>query len=158
MVYHVPFPKMARKAHDALRSFDGDAEAAKSFEWQVKSGLELPKRIGNVYTGSLYLSLASVLATDPRDLGGASIALFSYGSGSCAEFFTGRIGRGAQARVRKLDLPRRLDARKRLSVAEYEQLMREPDRDTRPAVPATEAPGSYGFLGVKGDARVYAQP
>jgi hydroxymethylglutaryl-CoA synthase len=155
IVYHVPFPKMARKAHSALRAFDGDAAAA-NFDWQVKSGLELPRRVGNVYTGSLYLALASVLATDKRDLGGQEIALFSYGSGSCAEFFTGRVGREAQARVRALELPARLDARRRLTVPEYEKIMALTEQDVRP-VKSAEVPGGFGFLGVAGDKRVYAQ-
>ncbi|MBK7864592.1 MAG: hydroxymethylglutaryl-CoA synthase [Archangiaceae bacterium] len=153
IVYHVPFPKMARKAHDALREFDGDREAAKSFEWQVKSGLELPRRVGNLYTGSLYLSLASVLATDDRDLDNAQLALFSYGSGSCAEFFTMKVTPGAQKKVRALGLIKRLEERKRLSVDEYERLMRAAEHDDRAAV---EHEGVHGFLGVKEDRRLYA--
>ncbi|MBL8953119.1 MAG: hydroxymethylglutaryl-CoA synthase [Myxococcaceae bacterium] len=152
--YHVPFPKMAFKAHGALRTFDGDATPSKSFEWQVKSGLELPRRVGNVYTGSLYLSLASVLACDARDLSGSELALFSYGSGSCAEFFTGRVTSGAQARVRALALPKLLDARRRISVAEYERTLAVAV-DERPV--AQEPSRAFGFLGVEQDRRVYAR-
>ena len=41
--------------------------------------------VGNIYTGSLYLSLISLL--ENRSLkGGQTIGLFSYGSGSVGEF------------------------------------------------------------------------
>ena len=151
LCYHVPFPKMAWKAHATLRAFDGDTSPAASFEWQVKSGLELPRRVGNVYTGSLYLSLASLLACDGRDLSGAEVGLFSYGSGSCAEFFSGQVVRGAQERVKALGLVELLDARKRLTVAQYERAQ----EDATP--PADLPPPPYGFLGIDNDRRVYAR-
>lgn len=147
--YHVPFPKMAWKAHAALRAFDGDTSPDRTFDWQVKSGLELPRRVGNVYTGSLYLSLLSVLACDGRDLSGADVAFFSYGSGSCAEFFSGTIARGAQRRVRELGVVQALDARQRLTVAQYEKLMDD-------AAQPVETQQPFGFLGVEKDRRVYA--
>ena len=155
LCYHVPFPKMAWKAHAALRGFDGDSNPEKSFDWQVKSGLSLPRRVGNVYTGSLYLSLLSVLACDSRDLSGTVLGFFSYGSGSCAEFFTGHVVRGAQEHIHRLGLMSLLDARRRVTVAEYEQLQRE-RHDERP-VPEVEAQAPYGFLGVEQHRRVYAR-
>ena len=68
IAYHVPYGKMAIKAHRHLRALEGDADPAKSFERQVAPGLALPKLVGNIYTGSLYLALASALSESKDDL------------------------------------------------------------------------------------------
>ena len=69
IVYHAPFCKMARKAHAHVRRCEledrglplEDLGLAESYERQVAAGLELASRVGNTYTGSLYLGLASLL-------------------------------------------------------------------------------------------------
>jgi hydroxymethylglutaryl-CoA synthase len=157
IAYHVPYPKMAKKAHDALRALEGDVNPVASFERQVASGLTLPRRIGNIYTGSMYLSLLSVLATDPRALDGERLGFFSYGSGSCAEFWTGRVVPGAQALVKALRLGERLDARARVNVPEYERVMgvRE-GLDEKPLEAA--GPAFDEYLGVEQHRRRYARP
>jgi hydroxymethylglutaryl-CoA synthase len=157
LAYHVPYPKMAKKAHEALCALENDPASATSFERQVKSGLALPRRIGNIYTGSMYLSLLSVLATDTRSLDDARLGFFSYGSGSCAEFWVGRVMPGAQAAVKAMDLPALLDGRTRVGVSEYERIMglRE-GLDEKPL----EGPGAGGdgYLGVEQHRRTYARP
>lgn len=165
LAYHVPYGKMARKAHRQLRQLDGDAEPDASFERLVAPSLALPAQVGNVYTGSLYLALASLLATSREDLSGRRVGLFSYGSGSCAEFFSGVVADDAQQRVRALGLEQALAARRALSVAEYEDAMRaRDDLDTRPAAPDADArpsePSSDGhvrYLGTRDHRRVYAR-
>ena len=49
--------------------------------------------MGNIYTGSLYLSLISLLETHKLSAGD-NIGLFSYGSGSVGEFFSGKLVEG----------------------------------------------------------------
>lgn len=157
LAYHVPYGKMARKAHRTLRAIDGDANPDASFDTLVGTSLTLPAQVGNIYTGSLYLALASTLATCPRDLDGQRMGLFSYGSGSCAEFFAGTVTPGAQARVRKLELQATLDARRVLSIDEYEAIMAERESlDSRPAAPVSA--DGFRYLGVDGHRRTYASP
>jgi hydroxymethylglutaryl-CoA synthase len=156
IAYHVPYPKMAKKAHEALRALVNDPDPAKSFARQVKSGLLLPERVGNIYTGSMYLSLLSILAMDGRELDGATLGFFSYGSGSCAEFWTGRVTPGAQAAVKAMDLPGMLERRTQVSVETYERIMSEREGlDTK----AVEDPSAAGprFLGVERDRRIYSR-
>jgi hydroxymethylglutaryl-CoA synthase len=155
IAYHVPYPKMAKKAHEALRALSGDPAPQASFERLVKSGLLLPERVGNMYTGSMYLSLLSVLALDGRALDGQALGLFSYGSGCCSEFFSGRVVPGAQARVKALDLPGLLERRTRIPVAEYERVMGLREGLDQKPLEATAAPGRY--LGVEHDRRRYAK-
>ena len=157
LAYHVPYGKMARKAHRQLRAIDGDPTPDATFDALVGHSLTLPAQVGNIYTGSLYLALASLLATSPRSLDGQKIGLFSYGSGSCAEFFAGTVTPGAQDRVKKLGLQAMLDARRLLSIEEYEGVMRERESlDSRPAV-RTNADG-FRYLGVDGHKRTYVAP
>ncbi len=157
LAYHVPYGKLARKGHQRLRELDGDPTPDTSFARLVEPGLVLPSLVGNIYTGSLYLSLTSLLACHPGSLEGQRVGLFSYGSGSCAEFFGGTVQPGAHARVRALGLMERLEARRVLGIPEYEAIMRERELiDERPAGAATET-GAFGYLGVEQERRTYAR-
>ena len=49
--------------------------------------------VGNIYTGSLYLSLISLLQNHTFQAG-QEVCLFSYGSGAVAEIFSGSIVEG----------------------------------------------------------------
>src|SRR5262249_58124842 len=60
----------------------------------VAPGLEAVSRVGNTYTASLYLCLAALLEREGPRLAGQRLGLFSYGSGCCAEVFTGLVPSG----------------------------------------------------------------
>ncbi|WP_043710900.1 hydroxymethylglutaryl-CoA synthase [Corallococcus macrosporus] len=154
LVYHVPYGKMSRKAHRHLRTLDGDPAPDDSFDRLVGSSLVLPSQVGNIYTGSMYLALASLLGTAQEDLTGRCVGLFSYGSGSCAEFFSGVVQPGAQARVKALGLEALLERRRALSIPEYEDVMRARERlDERPAA---DAPGTgFRYQGTRDHKRIY---
>jgi len=159
--YHVPYGKMARKAHRQRQSLDGlDEQAADaSFAVEVERSLDLPSRVGNIYTGSLYLALASLLHAEVDAVVGKRIGLFSYGSGCTAEFFAGRVPASAPEMVRRLDLAAPIDACRRLSVPEYEALRRsDAGADRRPAPKDTAAGHALAFLGIdEGERRIYGQ-
>jgi hydroxymethylglutaryl-CoA synthase len=57
----------------------------------IEPSLALSRRIGNIYSGSMYLALASLLETAPARaaLAGGRAAFFSYGSGASARVFSG---------------------------------------------------------------------
>jgi hydroxymethylglutaryl-CoA synthase len=155
IAYHVPYGKMARKAHRQLRTVDGDAEPDATFDRMVAPGLMLPSHVGNTYTASLYLSLTSLLATHAEDLGGREVGLFSYGSGSCAEFFGGTVTRGAQERVRALGLFDLLERRRRLSLEEYEAVMQRREGLDQKAADDAAGKGPR-YLGTREHRRVYS--
>ena len=142
--YHVPFCKMAKKAHLHL-GFD---EA--SFETQVAPTLGLCARIGNVYTGSLYLGLAGLLDAQATDLARRRIGLFSYGSGCTSEFFSGTVANAAAERIAAARIADVLADRERIGVAEYERIMAM-------TAPADEPPqpGRFRFTGVEAHRRQY---
>lgn len=150
--FHVPFPKMAKKAHAHLRALEGQPDDAALFARQVAPSLLAPARVGNIYTGSLYLALLSALdAAAAGELDGERIGLFSYGSGCTSEFFSGIAVRGFRARVAATHLPAVLDGRERISIAEYERLMTL----TQP-LPVERAHG-FRFRGVEDHRRSYVR-
>jgi hydroxymethylglutaryl-CoA synthase len=166
--YHVPFCKMARKAHLHVRRCDledtgvqwdaaaEDQRGVASFAEQVEPSLGLCARVGNIYTGSLYLGLAGLLHAQAAQLAGARIGLFSYGSGCTSEFFSGVIAAGAAERIAAAQIGELLSARERISIAEYERIMALP-----PTAPLVPWPGhasdeQFRFVGVSNHQRQYA--
>ncbi len=157
--YHVPYGKMARKAHRhlaALRGLD-EAQADASFATEVASSLRFSAEVGNVYTASLYFALASLLDAEAAALDGERVGLFSYGSGCCAEYFSGTVVPGAGLFARALALAAPLEARRSMSVAGYEAVRRaDAHADRRGVDPARVLPaGRAAFMGVEGHRRVY---
>ncbi|MFT3696238.1 MAG: hydroxymethylglutaryl-CoA synthase family protein [Kofleriaceae bacterium] len=161
--YHVPFCKMAKKAHVQVRRCDLDdakalwdvaveeVAAQQSFRQQVESSLSACSRIGNIYTGSLYLALAGLLDQDAAEIAGARIGMFSYGSGCTSEFFSGVVQSGALERIRTLNLAGVLAEREKIGIQEYERIMAL-------TVPESPRPGAFAFTGVEEHRRQYAQP
>lgn len=164
--YHVPFCKMAKKAHlhvrkseleDAGTAWDPATEAAAvaSFKSQVDPSLTLCARIGNVYTGSLYLGLAGLLQAQAADLAGSRIGLFSYGSGCTSEFFSGVVARTAAARIAAAQLGELLEGREKISVGDYEAIMAM--APTAPMPATMGRPGTFRFTGVTNHQRQYVK-
>ena len=132
-IYHVPFVKMAQKAHQKLLETDAGYEFAKDsaeakeaktdFEKRVAPALDLNGRVGNIYTGALFLSLAYLLETQGAKLAGKPISLFSYGSGCGAEFMGANVLAGAEELMKKESSGEILSKRKKISVAAYEEIL-----------------------------------
>jgi len=87
---------------------------------KVEPGMACSKRLGNMYTGSLYGCLASVLSSvSPSELKGKRLSMFAFGSGCAASFFTLRV-KGDTSEIReKMDLLTRLASMKVVPCQEY---------------------------------------
>lgn len=156
LVYHVPYGKMSRKAHRHVRALDGDKEPDSSFDRLVGPSLMLPSQVGNIYTGSMYLALASLLSSSREDLTGKRLGLFSYGSGSCAEFFSGVVQPGAQAQVKAQGLENLLERRRGLSIPEYEAIMAAREKIDEKAAEDSAGEG-FRYQGTRDHKRIYAR-
>lgn len=170
VLYHVPFCKMARKAHTQLRLCDledqpsapaSTAEAreerAKSpanYEAQVASSLTLNARVGNVYTASLYLALAGLLQGEGGALAGQRIGLLSYGSGCASEFYSGVVGEETARRMARSGVEETMARRERVSVAEYERIMQLPPDAPDALTPAT---GEFRLAEIRDHKRLYVE-
>ena len=85
--FHLPFTKMGLKAlRDILPEADEDKQTDLLNEFEASRVYN--KRIGNLYTGSVYLSLYSLLANSEDLAAGDRLGIFSYGSGAEGEFYS----------------------------------------------------------------------
>ncbi|MRN06731.1 hydroxymethylglutaryl-CoA synthase [Lactobacillus sp. 0.1XD8-4] len=118
LTFHLPFTKMGKKG---LESILGDRKdrVARRLRQQLTASQVYSRRVGNLYTGSLYLSLMSLLQNGSL-AAGDRIGLFSYGSGAEGEFYTGILEEGYQKYLN--DIETDLAQRQKVSVTEYERL------------------------------------
>jgi hydroxymethylglutaryl-CoA synthase len=96
-----------------------------TFKEKIEKSLVGPRRIGNIYNGSLYLGFHSTLEVehkDGKDLAGKRFAFGSYGSGYTFKAFGGVIQPDYKEVVKRLDLLTKLDQRREISLKEYEDL------------------------------------
>lgn len=119
--YHTPVSRLAEKAHCFLNKIAGDgAINEKSLLEQVQPVLAYSRELGNCYTASLYLGLASLLDHAKKDLSSKRIGFYSYGSGCVAEFFSGILQPGYQQMLDTAYHQTLMRTRSPLSYAEYE--------------------------------------
>ncbi len=132
--YHVPFVKMARKAHTCFleqhidRKLDlqdvADKEIfTKSYGELTAPWLSVNAQVGNIYTGSLFLSMIDFISQENRDLENRDISIFSYGSGCGASFMLAKVVDGAMDYAQALNPRAELDRRQKLTIEEYEKIV-----------------------------------
>ena len=63
---------------------------------RCERSLYLAKMLGNIYTGSLYNGLITLLCDKSVDLTDKQVMMFSYGSGGAASMFFVRVKQGYQ--------------------------------------------------------------
>lgn len=124
MCFHLPYTKMGKKAILALTE-DADESETKRLMNSYHDSIYYNKQVGNVYTGSLYLSLLSLLEQGSELEEGARIGLFSYGSGAVGEFFSGVVKPDYKQFLNKEAHEAVLDDRRELSIDEYETILEQ---------------------------------
>lgn len=122
-IYHVPFGGLAQRAHLRLARREmglSKAEAERHWERKSKASLTYNRRTGGVYGAATFVALAGLVAATPALAAGDRIGIYSYGSGSCAEFYSVTLGGEAQAVIAQAGIDAQLSRRYPLSVPEYE--------------------------------------
>lgn len=125
LAFHTPFPGMVKGAHRMMMRKLKSASPAVSdadFERRVAPSLRYCREIGNLYSATVYLALAGLLGAAPID-GPRRVGLYSYGSGCCAEFFSGVISPGSQRHFRAMPGAPALEDRHALSMEDYDALL-----------------------------------
>jgi hydroxymethylglutaryl-CoA synthase len=120
--YHLPFTRMAEKAHERLAKECGVEMTEELLAQQVGSSLAYNRITGNSYAASLYVGLACLLDMEPDDLSGRRIGLFSYGSGCVAEYFSGVVRPGYREGLFTAEHRALLENRIELSYRQYEDI------------------------------------
>lgn len=153
--YHQPFTRMASKAHRHLLACCGRDVDNAAVEAAVGATTAYNAVVGNSYTASLYLGLASLLDTG-ADLDGAAVGLFSYGSGSVAEFFAGTVVPGHRDHLRTDAHRQAIDRRTAITYARYRALHRHalPTDGGDHSLPR-ETRGRFRLASVTADKRIY---
>ena len=119
--FHLPYTKMGMKAFSSILGTVG-SEAREQLEQRYHSSIVYSRRVGNIYSGSLYLGLLSLLDNDQSLDPGDRIGFFSYGSGAVGELFTGILQPGFEARLHARHNKKLLDQRHKLDINEYERI------------------------------------
>ncbi len=174
LLFHLPFPRMADKALATLLEPGGGASGGAWSEeailelmrLKVAPGLRAAQLAGNSYSASLYLGLASLLESEASRCAGRTVGLFSYGSGSCAEFFTGTIGEDESVWAGRTGIEPALARTEEITVETYRRFRSEAvrlaGRDSYaagdpPCVDTLPPDARFVFLGYSSDRRIYAR-
>ena len=122
--FHLPYPKLALKGLKKIMAESLTQEKKDLLQNHFDQSILYSQKVGNIYTGSLFLGLLSLLENTDSLKAGDKIALYSYGSGAVAEFFSGELVEGYEAYLDK-DRLNKLNQRTALSVADYEKVFFE---------------------------------
>ena len=122
--FHLPYPKLALKGLKKIMDKSLPQEKKDLLQKHLDQSILYSQKVGNIYTGSLFLGLLSLLENTDSLKAGDKIALYSYGSGAVAEFFSGELVEGYEVYLDK-DRLNKLNQRTALSVADYEKVFFE---------------------------------
>lgn len=125
LCFHVPFTKMGKKALESIID-DADETTQERLRAGYEDAVYYNRYVGNIYTGSLYLSLISLLENHKLS-SGQTIGLFSYGSGSVGEFFSANVVDGYQNHLDIEGHQSALKQRNEVSVEDYETFFKRFD-------------------------------
>ncbi len=121
LCFHVPFPKMVKKAvmHCGAAFGWSEEATAEIFATKVEPVMEWNRRCGNAYTASLWISVAQAMAGLAA---GERICAFSYGSGFGAELLGMEAGPEAASGAWMADMEQDFQSRTMIDAESYREL------------------------------------
>ena len=122
--FHLPYPKLALKGMKKIMDKSLPIEQQEQLQVNFDQSILYSQKVGNIYTGSLFLGLLSLLENSTTLKAGDRIALFSYGSGAVSEIFSGQLvaGFNQQLKANRMEI---LNKRTPLSIPDYEKVFFE---------------------------------
>ncbi|WP_412990168.1 hydroxymethylglutaryl-CoA synthase [Pediococcus siamensis] len=123
LIFHLPYTKMGLKALKSILD-QTDSDQANRLLREFEYSRVYNREVGNLYTGSLYLSLLSLLSNSESLAAGDQIGLFSYGSGAEGEFYTAILQPHYREHLNVAGIEAALSHRTQLTVAEYETMFK----------------------------------
>ena len=150
--YHIPFTRMAAKAHQKLARGISD----EALEQVIGESLIYSREAGNCYAASLYVGLTSLLDNCAEDLSGKRIGLYSYGSGCVGEFFSGVVQPGCREALLTDEHQALLAGRTELTFQQYEDIYHYgiPTDGGEHVFPQYRT-GPFRFAGIEAHKRIY---
>ena len=122
--FHLPYPKLALKGMKKIMDKSLPIEQQEQLQANFEQSILYSQKVGNIYTGSLFLGLLSLLENSTTLKAGDRIALFSYGSGAVSEIFSGQLIAGFEQQL-ETNRMEKLDSRAPLSIPDYEKVFFE---------------------------------
>lgn len=155
IIYHLPFTKMGLKAN-RIAVADQDEATTEKLQNSFAASKQLSRRVGNIYTASLYMSLLSLLENGNLSAG-SLVGLFSYGSGAMGEFYSGNLVAGYEKEINAASDEKMLERRQKLSIPEYEDVFNTAleDPEDNEELTSDDEKGTWYFAGTKGNIRQY---
>jgi hydroxymethylglutaryl-CoA synthase len=164
-LYHTPYLKLTQHAHaKVVSSLSSEMDWKQHYTEKVAPYSVYSSRIGNIYTGSLWLSLVnlienfhktrenSVQQSRSDKIQDPDCYLFSYGSGCGSVLMQGHFSEEWPSMARLLNVEKMLNDRARLTVEEYELLI-----DGKMISTNYPNSGYFKFDGIQKDKRQYSQ-
>ncbi|KAF2813938.1 hydroxymethylglutaryl-CoA synthase [Mytilinidion resinicola] len=131
--------------------------AKKKFAARVQPGIQVPTQCGNMYCGSVYGSLCSLIANISSEaIQGKRIGMFSYGSGLASSLFSFKVNGSTEEISKALDIQNRLDSRRVVAPEVYDEMCNlrakaHLQKDYKPkGATDTLFPGTYYLTDVDG--------
>ncbi|GKT12984.1 MAG: hydroxymethylglutaryl-CoA synthase [Thiomicrorhabdus sp.] len=153
--YHIPFTKMAEKAHQTLAKKAGVKLTSEQFESQTQPSQLYNRIIGNSYSASLFIGFISLLDNLKDNIENKRISFFSYGSGCVAEFFTGVMQPGYQSVLMTESHQKKIEQRCPLSYAEYLKFYNQAEQSVENIIYKINNRGPYRLVGIEDHKRHY---
>lgn len=153
--YHIPFTKMAEKAHQTLAKVAGVKLTEEEFRAQTWPSQIYNRIVGNSYSASLFVGFCSLLDNLKENLENRRVSFFSYGSGCVAEFFTGLVQPGYQQVLMSASHQRQIDSRQPLSYAQYLAFYHQVDDNVENILFERHNKGPYRLAGIQDHKRYY---
>jgi polyketide biosynthesis 3-hydroxy-3-methylglutaryl-CoA synthase-like enzyme PksG len=125
LAFHTPFAGMVKGAHRKmmrkLQRMDAGA-IERDFEKRMMPSIQYCADIGNIYSATIYLALASLIDNATYE-GSARVGFFSYGSGCSAEFYSGVVTDESKRRLASMRIAQRNGSRLKLPVDQYDRIL-----------------------------------
>ena len=116
--------KLALKGLNKIMDKSLPQEQQDQLRENFEASILYSQKVGNIYTGSLFLGLLSLLENSDNLKAGDRIALFGYGSGAVSEIFSANLVEGYEKHLSQTRLEE-LDQRQALSIPDYERIFFE---------------------------------
>lgn len=153
--FHLPYTKMGKKALRTILD-EGTAEDQERLLANYQISTEYNRNIGNIYTGSLYLSLLSLLEQKTDLPAGSRVGLYSYGSGAVGEFFSGILEPNYRDYLNSEHHQALFAGRNEVTVSEYEAIFqRAMPADGDVELDIGQDPATICFAGITDNKRKY---
>ncbi len=153
--YHIPFTKMAEKAHQKLSRVAKVKLTPEQFSAQTQPGQIYNRIVGNSYSASLFVGFCSLLDNLKEDLTGRRVSFFSYGSGCVAEFFTGVMQKGYEKVLMSASHSKQIEQRQPLTYAQYLAFYHQVDDEVANIEFDRTNRGPYRLAGIQDHKRYY---